>query len=594
MSNPPSTGSGTSDTHGPLTGTILSRTWVVGPLLGSGACCSGVYACSKVSDAADDSFDQWVVKISPPLDSVSRKTKRRSTNQIAADALFYEYTIYNSHLTKFRGLRRVPDLPPYTARGYGECKTSNVRYLVISRLNGYCDWGAEANPTLANTFLIAIEALETLRLFHESHIVYVDVKPENIMVRSDGGLDRDRLPKFVDLGLVSFYTSCGRHRENQPISGPVVGTPQYCSIHVHRGSTPSRRDDVEALGYVLLERVLAILSGTDAGPGSGPGSGLHLLPWSDATSDKDGLAKKEQARAVLIRSADGGRVCSDSVFDTFINHPAIQTVRDFIRLAASLDYDSKPDYDGLTEILNGTKLARTTKTNETTTSEPTATPTRSPKKKTPTKAGKTTAAIDVTAATDATTSVATDIVLPKKRTPTKATVAVVADIAGVDSADNVLLPKKRTPTKATMVTVTDVVVVDASDIVLPTKATAAAGAAAAQILFLEVENGPHTGDRYVFPESSVGIDKTIGCGGANVDWVLPKATIASCHCSATLHRGAVWSLRIRDLSTAAAASTGTFVGTKRLQPSRGKSCGCPVFDGDKFTIGDITLLVQMM
>ncbi len=100
----------------------------------------------------------------------------------------------------------------------------------------------------------------------------------------------------------------GRGGEHRPFSqGMVEGTPKYMSVSCHKGGSPGRRDDLEALGYVLLD-----LSG-------------YNLPWSNSKNDKDCLTCKA--------SVDLETLC--------VNMPSIAK---FISLARKTPYDAKPDY----------------------------------------------------------------------------------------------------------------------------------------------------------------------------------------------------------------------------------------------------------
>ena len=52
--------------------------------------------------------------------------------------------------------------------------------------------------------------------------------------------------------------------------------PLYASLNVHDGETPSHRDDLEALGYVIAELVMKLVSGNPA----------LELPWNNKASNK--------------------------------------------------------------------------------------------------------------------------------------------------------------------------------------------------------------------------------------------------------------------------------------------------------------------
>ena len=55
----------------------------------------------------------------------------------------------------------------------------------------------------------------------------------------------------------------------------MVGTPTYCSLNVNQGGVPGPKDDLEALGYVLLSLF-----------------NRGELPWEHSKSDTELLAMK--------------------------------------------------------------------------------------------------------------------------------------------------------------------------------------------------------------------------------------------------------------------------------------------------------------
>ena len=106
-----------------------------------------------------------------------------------------------------------------------------------------------------------LECIETL---HSKHIIHRDLKPENFMLGI--GSDCNRV-HVIDFGLSKVFRDNNNehipYRENKVlffysffprilIFQPLTGTARYASINAHQGVEQSRRDDLEALSYVLL------------------------------------------------------------------------------------------------------------------------------------------------------------------------------------------------------------------------------------------------------------------------------------------------------------------------------------------------------
>jgi serine/threonine protein kinase len=89
---------------------------------------------------------------------------------------------------------------------------------------------------------------------HAHGIVHRDVKPANVMLRSDGPIDPAiPLPHDVDVVLTDFGVAHVADAGAQTASGTIIGTPAYMSPEQVRGEGIDGRSDIYALGVMLYE-----------------------------------------------------------------------------------------------------------------------------------------------------------------------------------------------------------------------------------------------------------------------------------------------------------------------------------------------------
>jgi len=97
---------------------------------------------------------------------------------------------------------------------------------------------------------IGYQMVEILEYIHNKHVVHRDIKPDNFVI----GLNEKRKYIYIlDFGLSKKYRS-SRTLKHYPIikSKNLTGTARYASINALNGLSQSRRDDLEAVGYVLM------------------------------------------------------------------------------------------------------------------------------------------------------------------------------------------------------------------------------------------------------------------------------------------------------------------------------------------------------
>jgi serine/threonine protein kinase len=104
--------------------------------------------------------------------------------------------------------------------------------------------------SVKTVLMLADQLISRLQFVHESGIVHRDVKPGNFVM---GTGEQAARVFIIDFGLSNMWKdpqSSMHIKYNQ--ESAFRGTHRYASINSHFKSEQSRRDDLEALGYVLI------------------------------------------------------------------------------------------------------------------------------------------------------------------------------------------------------------------------------------------------------------------------------------------------------------------------------------------------------
>jgi len=173
--------------------------------------------------------------------------------------------------------------------------------------------------SLKTVLLLADQLISRIEFIHGKNFIHRDMKPDNFLM----GLGKKGNQVYViDFGLAKKFRDQRTHqhipyRENKNLTG----TARYTSINTHLGIEQSRRDDMEALGYILIY----FLQGT--------------LPWQ-------GLRAKTKAQKYEKISE---KKLSTPVEELCKGAPAeFATYQNYVR---SLRFEEKPDYAYLRQLI---------------------------------------------------------------------------------------------------------------------------------------------------------------------------------------------------------------------------------------------------
>jgi casein kinase 1 len=166
---------------------------------------------------------------------------------------------------------------------------------------------------LKTVILLAVQMIELLRYIHEKGYIHRDIKPDNFVVDKENG----RKLYCIDFGLAKKYVK----RNNEHIlfkkGNKFCGTARYASIAAHKGYEQSRKDDLEAIGYLLVY----LFRGK--------------LPWQNL-KHKD---KKERYKMILEKK--------ESISEEELCEQLPREFLVYFKHVKTLDFDEKPRYQAL-------------------------------------------------------------------------------------------------------------------------------------------------------------------------------------------------------------------------------------------------------
>src|SRR5436309_6882619 len=140
---------------------------------------------------------------------------------------------------------RVIDAGEEEASDHGQSDGVGTPYIVLEYVEGETLKELirrECPLEVPEAHAYAIEVARALGAAHERHIVHRDVKPQNVLIGSEGSA------KITDFGIARSLTE-----EGLTLAGRVLGTTDYVSPEQALGQPVTGQSDLYSLGVVLYE-----------------------------------------------------------------------------------------------------------------------------------------------------------------------------------------------------------------------------------------------------------------------------------------------------------------------------------------------------
>tara|TARA_B100001769_G_scaffold275268_1_gene276702 strand:- start:979 stop:1794 length:816 start_codon:yes stop_codon:yes gene_type:complete len=217
-----------------------------------------------------------------------------------------EAAVYNL----LKNIKGVPKL-----KSFG--KENEINYMVIELLGGTIERLSDNNVNFALT--IGLKLINIIKEVHKHGIIHRDIKPENILY----SLKTKNEIYLIDYGLSICYIIDDHHiqeRNNRKLLGSIM----YISRHIHDGTTPSRRDDIISIVYIILY----LIDGN--------------LPWKNIVYQRDTID-------VIYKKVS--KIKSNLNIEKYYGNRIPNSIYEMYYYCDSLKFNEEPKYDYLCSLL---------------------------------------------------------------------------------------------------------------------------------------------------------------------------------------------------------------------------------------------------
>lgn len=298
---------------------LRKKEWVLGDVIGQGGF-GLIYLAADRESGKTGPDSEYVVKIEPI-----------SNGPLFCELAFYQRVAKPEMIDAWVKSKKVKYLgvPKFIASGQHSYKGAQYRFMVMERFGKDLQSifeGAGKRFDQKTVYSLALRLIDALEFLHDNGYVHADIKAANCLLGYHAGKVDVNKVYLVDFGLAMKYAPDDKHRvyKEEPKKAHD-GTIEFTSRDAHKGVDPSRRGDMEILGYCLLQWLCG------------------KLPWEDKLADKNYVSDSKHKYMNDLSSL---------MKKCFPQGSFPDEIEKYLKAVKNLGYDTKPNYSQMRDIFS--------------------------------------------------------------------------------------------------------------------------------------------------------------------------------------------------------------------------------------------------
>lgn len=230
---------------------------------------------------------------------------------------FFQRAAKPMQVSKWKKRCLAPLLAIPTCVGFG-IHQDKYRFLVFPSLGRSLQSALDNNPkhvvSESCVLQVACRLLDALEFIHENEYVHGNLMAENVFVNPK---DLSQVT-LMGYGFTFRYCPGGRHVTYKEGSrSPHEGDLEFISVDIHKGCGPSRRSDLQTLGYCMLKWLYG------------------SLPWTNCLPNTEEITRQKQKYLGVPELLVG--LCGH-------RNRVSETLQEYLKVVMALNYEEKPPY----------------------------------------------------------------------------------------------------------------------------------------------------------------------------------------------------------------------------------------------------------